>query len=89
MDFANNVANNVAANVSKNISSEDFPVIGSVIMLVIFIYAWVMDASERKEAFMDMNDVEDDEQKRKTPVVVESFYGGPPPVQQMNRAYAL
>jgi hypothetical protein len=85
MDFANNVA----ANVAKNISSEDFPVIGSVIMLVIFIYAWVMDASERKEAFMDMNDVEDDEQKRKTPVVVESFYGGPPPVQQMNRAYAL
>ena len=89
MDFANNVANNVVTNVAKNISSEDFPVIGSVIMLVIFIYAWVMDASERKEAFMDMNDVEDDEQKRKTPVVVESFYGGPPPVKQMNRAYAL
>jgi hypothetical protein len=34
-----------------NVTTEDFPVIGTLIMIVVFVYAWIADTSERKEAF--------------------------------------
>ena len=58
----------------------DFPVMGTLLMVVIFVYAWIMDTAERKEAF---------ENPRKPPVVHESFYVSGPKIQQMDRAFAL
>jgi hypothetical protein len=49
------------------VTVDNFPVIGTVIMVIIFMYAWISDTAERKEAFVDH-----------TPrSVIESFYSAP------------
>ena len=63
-----------------NLSTEDFPVIGTLIMVVVFIYAWIADTSERKEAFTSNMD---------PPSRIETFYGGPPLVAPKYQAYAV
>jgi hypothetical protein len=62
-----------------NLSTEDFPVIGTLIMVVVFIYAWIADTSERKEAFTSNMD---------PPSRIETFYGGAPLVAPRYQAYA-
>jgi hypothetical protein len=62
-----------------NVSTEDFPVIGTLIMVVVFIYAWIADTSERKEAFTSNMD---------PPSRIETFYGGAPLVAPRYQAYA-
>lgn len=53
---------------------------GTLLMVAIFVYAWVSDTVERKEAFTV---------KKEVPVVIESFYSGPPQIPIVDRAYAL
>jgi hypothetical protein len=62
-----------------NVSTEDFPVIGTLIMVVVFVYAWIADTSERKEAFTS---------NMEPPSRIETFYGGPPLVAPKYQAYA-
>jgi hypothetical protein len=62
-----------------NVTTEDFPVIGTLIMIVVFIYAWIADTSERKEAFTDLQG---------PPFKIETFYGGPPLVAPRYQAYS-
>ena len=62
-----------------NVTTEDFPVIGTLIMIVVFVYAWIADTSERKEAFTD---------NQGPPSRIETFYGGPPPVLPRYQAYS-
>ena len=66
-------------NANMNVTTEDFPVIGTLIMIVVFIYAWIADTSERKEAFTDIQG---------PPSKIETFYGGPPLVAPRYQAYA-
>ena len=66
-------------NSSMNVTTEDFPVIGTLIMIVVFIYAWIADTSERKEAFTV---------KLGPPSRIETFYGGPPAVLPKYQAFA-
>ena len=65
-------------NVNATASSTDFPMIGTLIMMAVFIYAWIADTSERKEAFTV---------NAGPPSRIEAFYN-PPQVQQTSRAYA-
>ena len=65
-------------NVNATASSTDFPMIGTLIMMAVFVYAWIADTSERKEAFTV---------ERGPPSRIETFYN-PPQVQKVNRAYA-
>lgn len=58
----------------------DFPMYGTLLMVAIFVYAWVSDTVERKEAFTV---------KKEVPVVIESFYSGPSQIPIVDRAYAL
>jgi len=62
-----------------SVSTEDFPLIGTLIMVVVFVYAWIADTSERKEAFTV---------KKGPPSKIETFYGGPPIVKPRYQAYA-
>jgi hypothetical protein len=48
-------------------------------MIVVFVYAWIADTSERKEAFTDIQG---------PPSKIETFYGGPPLVAPRYQAYA-
>ncbi len=66
-------------NSSMNVTTEDFPVIGTLIMIVVFVYAWIADTSERKEAFTV---------HLGPPSRIETFYGGPPPVLPRYQAYS-
>jgi hypothetical protein len=60
----------------------DFPVFGTLIMVFIFVYAWLADTVERKESFEDY--------KEKTPpVVIENFYVNNGTGHLVDRAYAL
>ena len=66
-------------NSNMNVTTEDFPVIGTLIMIVVFIYAWIADTSERKEAFtVNLG----------PPSRIETFYGGPPLVAPKYQAFA-
>jgi hypothetical protein len=66
-------------NSSMNVTTEDFPVIGTLIMIVVFVYAWIADTSERKEAFtVNLG----------PPSKIETFYGGPPLVAPKYQAYS-
>jgi hypothetical protein len=65
-------------NVNATASSTDFPMIGTLIMMAVFVYAWIADTSERKEAFAN---------HMGPPSRIETFYN-PPQVQKVNRAYA-
>jgi len=56
----------------------DFPMMGTVIMMAVFMYAWIADTSERKEAFTVQVG---------PPSRIETFYN-PPQIQQVSRAYA-
>ena len=62
-----------------NVTTEDFPVVGTLIMIAVFIYAWIADTSERKEAFTV---------KLGPPSRIETFYGGPPAVLPKYQAFA-
>ena len=66
-------------NSTMNVTTEDFPVIGTLIMIVVFVYAWIADTSERKEAFTD---------NQPPPSKIETFYGGPPLVLPRYQAYS-
>ena len=66
-------------NSTMNVTTEDFPVIGTLIMIVVFVYAWIADTSERKEAFTD---------NQPPPSKIETFYGGPPLVTPRYQAYS-
>ena len=66
-------------NVNTTASSTDFPMIGTVIMMAVFVYAWIADTSERKEAFTD---------NQPPPSKIETFYGGPPLVLPRYQAYS-
>ena len=74
----NKLGANDRMNVNTTASSTDFPMIGTVIMMAVFVYAWIADTSERKEAFTN---------ERGPPSRIETFYN-PPQVQQVSRAYA-
>jgi len=65
-------------NVNATASSTDFPMIGTLIMMAVFMYAWIADTSERKEAFTVQVG---------PPSRIETFYN-PPQIQQVSRAYA-
>jgi len=66
-------------NSSMNVTTEDFPVIGTLIMIVVFVYAWIADTSERKEAFtVNLG----------PPSKIETFYGGAPLVPPKYQAYS-
>jgi hypothetical protein len=66
-------------NSNMNVTTEDFPVIGTLIMIAVFIYAWIADTSERKEAFtVNLG----------PPSRIETFYGGPPAVAPRYQAFA-
>jgi hypothetical protein len=66
-------------NSNMNVTTEDFPVIGTLIMIAVFIYAWIADTSERKEAFtVNLG----------PPSRIETFYGGPPAVLPRYQAFA-
>jgi len=62
-----------------NLSTQDFPLIGTFIMILVFIYAWIADTSERKEAFTT---------KKGPPSRIETFYGGAPLVAPRYQAYS-
>ena len=62
-----------------NLSTQDFPLIGTFNMILVFIYAWIADTSERKEAFTT---------KMGPPSRIETFYGGPPLVTPRYQAYS-
>ena len=62
-----------------HLSTQDFPLIGTFIMILVFIYAWIADTSERKEAFTSNMD---------PPSRIETFYGGPPLVTPRYQAYS-
>jgi hypothetical protein len=67
-------------NSSLNASAADMPTIGIAIAVVIFIYAWIADTSERKEGFTS---------NMGPPSRIETFYGGAPLIPPMNKAYAV
>jgi hypothetical protein len=60
-----------------NFTVENVPAIGTAIMVVIFVYAWIADTAERKEAFTG---------KQKPPVVIEDFFV-PNKIPQTYRPY--
>jgi hypothetical protein len=62
----------------ENVTVENVPAIGTAIMVIIFVYAWIADTAERKEAFTGKAD---------PPVVTEHFFN-PNQIPQMYRAYA-
>jgi hypothetical protein len=64
---------------NSNTGAQDFPLIGTFIMVLVFIYAWIADTSERKEAFTV---------QKGPPSKIETFYGGPPIVKPRYQAYA-
>jgi hypothetical protein len=49
------------------VTVDNFPVIGTVIMVIIFMYAWISDTAERKEAFANYSPRS----------LIESFYSAP------------
>ena len=61
-----------------NVTVENVPAIGTALMVAIFVYAWIADTAERKEAFTN---------KQSPPVVIESFFS-PNKIPQTYRTYA-
>lgn len=66
-------------NASVNASAGDIPTIGIAIAVIVFIYAWIADTSERKEGFTS---------NVGPPSRIESFYGGPPAIPPAFRAFS-
>ena len=61
-----------------NVNVENMPAIGTALMVAVFVYAWIADTAERKEAFTN---------KKEPPVVIESFFS-PHKIPQTYRPYA-
>lgn len=61
-----------------NVTVENMPAIGTALMVAVFVYAWIADTAERKEAFTN---------KQPPPVVIESFFS-PNKIPQTYRPYA-
>jgi hypothetical protein len=61
-----------------NVTVENMPAIGTALMVAIFVYAWIADTAERKEAFTG---------KQSPPIVTEHFFN-PNQIPQTYRPYA-
>jgi len=66
-------------NANVNASAADMPTVGIAIAVIVFIYAWIADTSERKEGFTS---------QMGPPSRIETFYGGAPPIAPAYKAYS-